>query len=681
MTLIPLNEIWSVPDSVDPKYLPRLLNLDTINESSDPELQELKKLVDGVNILGIVQGCYFLKEGASLNKRWYSQDWSNGMLEQSKTLIESRNLLGKFDHEDRQFLAKDVGDGQVCLRTIKMWIDEATGLGMGRSLLVGLEPSGTNLYKALKAGIKLCMSTRAKGSFIEGKTHEGMPIVDPKTYKLLGIDVVLDPGIEKTYLQLVESYNLGTDNNIDNSTQVERSGNMDLTKLLEDVKTENAQLKSDKDKVQLELTEALKNQGDLKAEHVTAINERDLYKKQLDVLKTRLSFVEAIDESTVETLNHWDRDDWQAVFENKLKTAGDLREISYKENNTQYDSVFVPTQTVFTNENAIRNSLLDYNFTSPIKASLIYKKDSPEYGSNGIVLSWGMGQRPKDICSTLSETWLKSDMFDGVKTVSYLDEDDRQELEDYRDLEATPEELRELKEEASLTCTIVEAYNKQGKVEDVEAKMTRLGEWEAIGDYETIKAKMEHVAQIEEKAGSLERVVPSFEKVESLLTGIKEEFTSLSKVRFALESAKAVMLEVKEAQEDETEAQALEIANECNIELQEVLDILDDYNGNVDEANKKVFNLLRGRKPEPVSETKDEAPKKEESPEPETSVNEAEETDEKQSPPSWKPTFPPKLQQDVSEGKSVNNGTPKGRQVYIGDGSLSRNFFKSICKM
>lgn len=190
-----------VVDAISERSSSNLLG-DYKNESIKTKYPE----IDGVNVLGAFSGIFFVPDGKSVNERFYPRSfWENVLKdEELQKRLEDRVMFGTIGHEDKYVDDVDLASGKVSHIVTKLWIDESTGLGMGEALILGTT-SGQNLYRFLKAGCNIKISSRAYGDYIPGQLHEGMPIMDASTYRLEGFDVVLFPGFNETKLTLNES--------------------------------------------------------------------------------------------------------------------------------------------------------------------------------------------------------------------------------------------------------------------------------------------------------------------------------------------------------------------------------------------------------------------------------------------------------------------------------------------
>lgn len=405
--LILLNEVWNPNND---EYLSHLLE-DTSSKISDEE----KRVVDGQWVLGIFEGCYFVPDGESENRRFYPKEcWigENGALKSKDILdkIASKTLFGTIGHEDKEVDEDDLRNQRHALLTYKLWIDPETNLGMGRSYILGTD-DGRALYAPMRAGSKFKMSTRAKGSFKEGSFKESksgsykIPVVDPKTFKLLSVDVVFKPGFNQTSAILKE-----------NREKIEvRSIDMN-----EDLNT---------------LTEAVKENAELASEN--------------KILKEKLSKVDNItklNESTTNVISGMSSSDWEAFINTaKVKVLGESKSISHKKDGHHYDAVFIPTDLPFITEGRLKTSIFEsraFN-VKPTEVAIIKKTETPEYGSNGLVLCWPNGSRPSKLQESLKKYILTSTIFESID----LDDDDEKKGDNmsYKDQEKDPK----MKTEAS----------------------------------------------------------------------------------------------------------------------------------------------------------------------------------------------------------------------------------------
>lgn len=182
------------------------------SESAEPlkivedYLQEgIKSEVDGKIILGKVVGPSFFGDGVSRNQRFYPRAvWENVLSNpQLQTRLKDRMVLGCVGHSDGPVTERDVSSGNVSHIVTKMYLQE-DNQGICELLILNT-PAGRNLYTLMKAGSRIRISSRAQGKFLEGQTHDGLPIVDPKSFVFETFDLVLNPGFIETDPRLQES--------------------------------------------------------------------------------------------------------------------------------------------------------------------------------------------------------------------------------------------------------------------------------------------------------------------------------------------------------------------------------------------------------------------------------------------------------------------------------------------
>lgn len=218
------NTLWDVPDN---KWT---LKEDYLNEN------QTKSVVDGKNILAVVEGCFFVPNGTSRNERYYPKTFWESILgrDDVRERLTSKTMFGEIGHNDRPVSEEDLTVGKVSHIVTKLWVDESTGLGMGQAYILGT-PAGRNLYVYMKAGSKIKTSSRASGDFKPNETHEGMPIVDENSYFLETFDFVINPGFLETNPLLKE--------NVDKLKQEMERKDMEFGKeLMEHFKEENKTL-------------------------------------------------------------------------------------------------------------------------------------------------------------------------------------------------------------------------------------------------------------------------------------------------------------------------------------------------------------------------------------------------------------------------------------------------------
>lgn len=430
-------EIW-LPESED-KFA-QLLSEAADNNKITPE--ERAK-VDGKFILGIMEGCFFVTNGFSENKRHYSLElWENAIKSQFVSeKLSSTTFFGTLGHEDKEIDEKDIENGKHSINTYKLWIDESTGLGMGRAYILNTK-AGWNLFAAMKSGSKFKMSSRAKGSFLEGAFKVDalgvkQPVVDPKTFKLLSFDVVFNPGFKQTSAILKENLKLSGDGS-SNMTE-------ELSKLL------------------LEKEKAISDKNALLAENTVLKSELESKRSELSSLeanKSATSFVNNISESVLNIVSNFNKEDWNLLLDTKLKTIGESKLISFNKNNYHYDSLFIPVELPLVTEGKLKSIILGSKFfeNKPVEVAVVSKNVDNSFGTSGLVICWQAGSRPSNIFENAKTFISTSGLFekdeedkkdkepdndsdDCEKTD--MDKDDKEELKEWRKIaeDASPSEF------------------------------------------------------------------------------------------------------------------------------------------------------------------------------------------------------------------------------------------------
>jgi len=170
---------------------------DVLCESGD-----YASVIDGTNIIGMVEGQFFQPDGMSRNKRWYSRKLWDKVLASAdvRNRLLNRTMYGEIGHSDGPVTDMTLRDGNVSHIIADLWIDDK-GRGMGRAYIIDT-PKGRLLKTYLGAKSKLKVSTRGEGVYLDGETHDGCPVIDPDTYELQTVDFVLNPGFLETSAKL-----------------------------------------------------------------------------------------------------------------------------------------------------------------------------------------------------------------------------------------------------------------------------------------------------------------------------------------------------------------------------------------------------------------------------------------------------------------------------------------------
>ena len=167
--------------------------------------EQYTSLIDGTNIIGMVEGQFFQPDGMSRNKRWYPRSlWENVLASADvKNRLLNHTMFGEIGHSDGPVTDMTLRSGEASHIIADLWIDEK-GRGMGRAYILGTE-TGRRLKTYLGAKAKLKVSTRGEGVYLDGETHDGCPVIDPNSYELQTVDFVLNPGFMETNAKLTVS--------------------------------------------------------------------------------------------------------------------------------------------------------------------------------------------------------------------------------------------------------------------------------------------------------------------------------------------------------------------------------------------------------------------------------------------------------------------------------------------
>jgi len=232
-----------------------------LNDLIDPKLKfELVESseVDGKNILAKVKGQFFCPDANSRNGRFYPKElWEKVISSPNvQRMLKKRLMWGTVGH-DAELGEKAIREGITSHVMTSIFIDDQNR-GMGEALILDT-PVGRILNTLLRAGCELYVSSRANGDFA-GK-HNGVPVVNPQTYDLVGWDFVIDPGFLDANPTIAESYNSAL------SKLEESENNLGDTKmekeLVEHIMKENNSQKTDIAKLTTEVVDLKENNGAL----------------------------------------------------------------------------------------------------------------------------------------------------------------------------------------------------------------------------------------------------------------------------------------------------------------------------------------------------------------------------------------------------------------------------------
>lgn len=214
-----------------------------LNDLIDPkikfELVESSDEVDGDCILAKVKGQFFCPDGKSRNGRFYPKSLWEKVIgnENVQRLLKKKLMFGTVGH-DAELGEKAIRDGLTSHIMTNIYIDD-NNQGMGEALILNT-PVGKVLNTLLRAGCELYVSSRANGDF-SGK-REGLPVVNPDTYDLVGWDFVIDPGFLDANPSIAESYNSAL-SDLDEDELENNHGDKMEKVLVEHITNENSELK------------------------------------------------------------------------------------------------------------------------------------------------------------------------------------------------------------------------------------------------------------------------------------------------------------------------------------------------------------------------------------------------------------------------------------------------------
>jgi tetratricopeptide (TPR) repeat protein len=207
--------------------------------------------VDGKIVLARVRGPFFLVNEVSLNGRFYPKSLWESTIAKSHERLESGGMFGAVGH-DVPIDEAAIRTGAVSHTTVKLWIDEARGVGMGEILVLNTE-SGKELNTLLRAGMPIPVSSRAYGN-LSGKTESGADIIEEDSFVLECFDFVVNPGVSNAFPKVVEHLEKPITEDISDMTvellEKKISENHDLTAQLNEALKENKALKEANEKLE-----------------------------------------------------------------------------------------------------------------------------------------------------------------------------------------------------------------------------------------------------------------------------------------------------------------------------------------------------------------------------------------------------------------------------------------------
>ena len=158
----------------------------------------------GSRILGEIEGVFFVPDGISANKRYYSKKFWEYVLasDDVKSKLARKIMYGRIGHEDRDITEDDVNSGKMSHIITELFIN-SKGEGIGKAIIIDT-PAGQNLHACLAAGSDLRISSRASGDYKPNEYYkDDIPVMDEQSYVLDTFDIVIYPGFIETSPKLV----------------------------------------------------------------------------------------------------------------------------------------------------------------------------------------------------------------------------------------------------------------------------------------------------------------------------------------------------------------------------------------------------------------------------------------------------------------------------------------------
>jgi len=176
-----------------------------------PEIVNESKGKSSGEVLGVLEGVFFMPNSKSFNKRYYSETlWKNVCKSERVKGLLKLGMLGTFEHPNPKIRSLFNESGQptffhpvnACSITKKLTIESHVGVksGIGKAYVIDT-PIGrvvdTLLRSKDESGKPLCIlavSSRAWAAN-KGKTGDGYEIMDENRYYLESFDITMYPGI------------------------------------------------------------------------------------------------------------------------------------------------------------------------------------------------------------------------------------------------------------------------------------------------------------------------------------------------------------------------------------------------------------------------------------------------------------------------------------------------------
>lgn len=191
-------------------------------QPTNEELEAAKSL-GFPDIIGVVEGTHFVPDGASRNKRWYSNElWDNALRDPDVVRkMQNHTMFGRIGH-DAEITENEIAEGKFSHFTTDLALLKDNIPGFARTYIVNTKMGQILLMLLRGCKSKLYVSSRADGSFLPQEIN-GCKVLDPKTYKLERFDFVVEPGFLQAEPKLVESLSTDDLNFISEAEKVSES--------------------------------------------------------------------------------------------------------------------------------------------------------------------------------------------------------------------------------------------------------------------------------------------------------------------------------------------------------------------------------------------------------------------------------------------------------------------------
>lgn len=432
------------------------------------ESDNFSSVIDGENIIGIVEGQFFQPDGMSRNKRWYSRElWDKALNSADvKNRLLNRTMYGEIGHSDGPVTDMTLRDGNVSHIIIDLWIDEK-GRGMGKACILDT-PKGRLLKTYLGAKSKLKVSTRGEGVYLDGELHDGCPVIDPDTYELQTVDFVLNPGFMETSAK--------------------------LTTQRESLKTPETE--------QVHETATLKKEGE---------NGMDA-EKYIQKLEAKIEALEAKNESLSNELKSKDNE----LLKFKFEESAEIKKIS--EAYAPFKKMGVSAKTLNETVKKVQDSLQktkaqNAKLTEELKAYKdkcgTLKQVDEALEMSDKALSTIKAYQELGSVDEIKELFAKSEeLIPQLENLSKLAKyEELGSIEDLKTLaEKCEKSLPKLKE-FSVLESLVEEYKSLGSVEDIKGLATKC---------ESFIPKLEKLKEAERLARNVKKIMPKLEEMKAL---------------------------------------------------------------------------------------------------------------------------------------------------------------------